>query len=298
MKTRYSILIICLLALFATGCKKDNNRIYIFAKNMTSDSKININPSTCASTWIAGESILLYIFDGEDESSDAYTIEGNDQNGFYINVNSPGEVTSAFYPAGGSSGNDIDVSDAGILLKRLTVNFHSGNSTHDVVFPMVSFPSGAGNRLYFGHVTAGLKLTLILTPNSDPVEVASVKIVARNNAPVTDVSSSVCSWAVQGPTVPTGDIGIVGDQEVSYSSEMNFDFTTDGAPGATVTSNGLIFCIPITIEYLNDLTVTGYSANGEELFHKTKHLDSQLQLECNTMYTIPEISINNSPNND
>lgn len=296
MKTRYSIIIICLLALFATGCKKDNNgRIRIFARNMTSDSKVLVDPSSLdGGSWVAGEFILLYIYDEDnnEEISGSYVI-GNDANGFYIDVDPVGEVTSAFYPAGSLDGNDIDVSDAGIVLKRLTINFHPSNSTHDVVFPMMAIPDDDnGNRLFFDHLTAGLKLTLTLEDaNSDPVNLASVKIVARNNSSVSNMSPGVCSWAVQGPTVPSGNIGIIGDQEVSCSSEMNFDFTTEGDPGATVTSSGLSFCIPITIEYLKALTVVGYSAEGAELFRKTKSLTTPIQLECNTMYVLPTIEI-------
>ena len=296
MKTRYSIIIICLLALFATGCKKDNNgRIRIFARNMTSDSKVLVDPSSLdGGSWVAGEFILLYIYDEDnnEEISGSYVI-GNDANGFYIDVDPVGEVTSAFYPAGSLDGNDIDVSDAGIVLKRLTINFHPSNSTHDVVFPMMAIPDDDnGNRLFFDHLTAGLKLTLTLEDaNSSPVDVASVKIVAKNSSSVSNMSPGVCSWAVQGPTVPSGNIGTIGDQEVSCSSEMNFDFTTEGDPGATVTSSGLSFCIPITIEYLKALTVVGYSAEGAELFRKTKSLTTPIQLECNTMYVLPTIEI-------
>ncbi len=298
MKTRYSILIICLLALFATGCKKDSTRIRIFVRNMTtSDSKILMTPSDINSaTWVAGESILLYIYDEDsgEEIAGSYPISGSVDDGFYIDVDllPTQSVTSAFYPASSFGGNDIDVSDAGIVLKRLTINFHSNYTMHDVAFPMMAFSDEENNnRLFFDHVTAGLKLTLTLDANSDPVNLASVKIVARNNSSVSNMSPGVCSWAVQGPTVPSGNIGIIGDQEVSCSSEMNFDFTTEGDPGATVTSSGLSFCIPITIEYLKALTVVGYSAEGAELFRKTKSLTTPIQLECNTMYVLPTIEI-------
>lgn len=290
MKTRYSILIICLLALFATGCKKDNNRIRIFAQNMTNDSKILIDPSDVNNaSWVAGESILLYIWDGEDEISGSYTIGESNQDGFYIEVDQTGEVVSAFYPAGSFGGNDIEISDAGIVLRRLTINFHSGNNTpHDVVFPMMANPdASSSSSLLFDHITAGLKLTLAA---SDPVNVASIKIVAKNSSPMENMDPGICSWAVLDPIVPFGDIGILGDQEVLCYNEMNFDFTTDGNPGATITYNGLSFCIPVTIHYLNGLTVIGYSANGEVLFHVTKGF-SQTSLSVNTMYTLPTIII-------
>lgn len=293
MKTRYSILVICLLALFATGCKKDNHRIRIFARNMTtSDSKVLVNPSSFdGGSWVAGESVLLY--DDGAGTSGVYPIGGDNISGYYIDVTpAPAGPLSAFYPSGSFGGNDIDVSDAGIVLKRLTINFHSNYTMHDVAFPMMAFSDEENNnRLFFDHVTAGLKLTLTLDANSDPVNLASVKIVARNNSSVSNMSPGVCSWAVQGPTVPSGNIGIIGDQEVSYSSEMNFDFATEGVPGATVTSGGLSFCIPITVSSLNDLTVIGYSATGAELFRKTKSLTTPIQLECNTMYVLPTIEI-------
>ena len=300
MKTRYSILIICLLALFATGCKKDSTRIRIFVRNMTtSDSKILMTPSDINSaTWVAGESILLYIYDEDsgEEIAGSYPISGSVDDGFYIDVDllPTQSVTSAFYPASSFGGNDIDVSDLGIFLNRLTINFNSNYTTHDVVFPMMAI-GNSNNQLFFDHLTAGLKLTLTATA---PVNVASVKIVAHSSSAVIDESYSVCVWAVQGPTVPSGDIGIIGDQEVSYSSEMNFDFATEGVPGATVTSGGLSFCIPITVSSLNDLTVIGYSATGAELFHKTRHSNDPILIECNKMYTLPSISINNTINND
>lgn len=292
MKTRYSIFIICLLAILATGCKKDNHRIRIFARNMVSDSKILINPNDVNSaTWVAGESIFLYINDEDnhDEISGTYLI-GSDSHGFYIDVDPVGAVTSAFYPAGSFGGNDIEYDpNAGFVLRHLNINFHS-NGTYDVVFPMIKSEESNGNSLLFDHVTAGLKLTLTVPANSDPVNVASVRIVARNSSPMETMEPYICSWAVENPIVPTGGIGITGDQEVLCSSEMDFDLTTNGVSGATVTSSGLSFCIPVTISQLNGLTVIGYSTTGEVLFHVTKGF-SQTSLSVNTMYTIPAIII-------
>ena len=114
MKTRYSILIISLLALFATGCKKENNgRIRIFAENMRGDSKIQIDPEDPNnSCWVAGEYISI--------GGTNYEINEDDE-GFYIQCDNLSGT--AIYPGSGDEYNDIEVIGSEVVIKRLTVNF-------------------------------------------------------------------------------------------------------------------------------------------------------------------------------
>ena len=306
MKTRYSIFIICLLALIATGCKKESNgRIRIFAENMRNDSKILIDPEDIdESTWALGESILI--------GGSAYEI-CEDEYGFYIN----GVVATngtAIYPGSGDDYNDIEVSGSEVVLKRLAVNFISDNgfiseTQHSVVFPMAAVLNDDDDELHFQHLTGGLMLTLQV--NSQPVEVASVKIVAQSASTVQNLgvnfgeNSVTARWAVQGPTLPHGEVGEnEDDYNAAYACEMNINFTnTDNGTevtrfGATISYDGLTFCVPITINSLHSLTVTGYSSAGAQLFHITKDLldenDSPVEIPIlrNTMYTIPTIEIN------
>ena len=318
MKTRYSILIICLLALFATGCKKENNgHIRIFTENMRGDSKILINPNEIDhSTWMLGEYIAIngnpYMID-EDLDNGGYCLNG---------VNAVGNML-AIYPAGSFGGNDIVVSNNEVILNRLTVNFcryeiadneGGGNwyyyyNAEDVVFPMSATAAQGSDQLLFNHLTAGLMLTLSNNTSSNK-NIASIKIVAQSDNTVNHldaVNGVTARWAVQGPTLPQGDIGDIDDDYLaSYACEMNFDFTTTRedwdntiddlalttTSGVTLwSSDDLTFCVPITISSFSSLTITGYSSTGNQLFHVTKDLTSPITILRNTMYTVPPIEI-------
>lgn len=304
MKTRYSILIICLLALFATGCKKESNsRIRIFAENMRGDSKIIVDYEededgnrSFTSSWVAGEYISI--------GGINYEINEDDE-GFYIQCDYL--QGTAIYPGSGDEYNDIEVNGTEVVLKRLTVNFISdwgyvSETQHKVVFPMVAVPSN--DQLLFKHLTGGLMLTLQATDHT--VDVASVKIVAQGTAPFTNLGENgfTARWEVQGPTLPHGEVGeTTGDYNAAYACEMNVDFTkTDNGTGVTTSGvsifgdyyyqESLSFCVPITISSFSSITVTGYSSTGAQLFHVTKDLTSSpITILRNTMYTVPPIEI-------
>ena len=302
MKTRYSIYALCLLALMATGCKKENNgRVGIVAENMRSDSKIVIDLDNINSaTWLAGEYI--------DVNGTPHVIR-QDAEGFYLSgINETGSVV-AVYPGSSTGGNDVVVSNNEVVIKRLTINRTSPNYYEEVVFPMVATASAVGDQLLFKHITAGLKLTLVNRTYS-PMELASVKIVAQstNRLQNLTVDGVTARWAVQGPALPPGQ---VGEREDDYSAanacEMNFDFATTYSdygyaeptkssttvPSVTIWNGGgwFPFCVPITVSSLRYLTVIGYDPNGAQLFYKTKDLGAEMTLSSNNMYIIPNIEI-------
>ena len=125
-----------------------------------------------------------------------------------------------------------------------------------------------------------------------------LKVVVQGTAAAPAVTidgvNYTVAWAVQGPTTPSGDVGgIVGDREVTYSSEMNFQMQTAGTAGVTVPASGNIqFCIPATMRNVKRLSITGYDAAGQQLFAKSKDLDTPLDLAVNHMYNIPSFNIN------
>lgn len=317
MKTRYSILIISLLALFATGCKKENNgHIRIFTENMKGDSKILINPYDIVhSTWVAGEYIAI--------NGNPYMISVDEDNGGFCldGVNAEGSML-AIYPAGSFGGDDIVVNNNEVILKRLTINFCNydiedmeGDDNYyyyygaeKVVFPMMATADAGSDRLLFNHLTGGLKVTLENDSYYD-IDIASIKIVAQSDNALQNlgVNGVTARWAVQGPALPHGE---VGEEECDYLaanvSEMNFDFTTTRydwddnvwedvlttVSGMTAQGSGeSSFCVPITISSLRYITIIGYSANGSPIFHVTKDLGTETTISVNTMYTLPNIII-------
>ena len=153
------------------------------------------------------------------------------------------------------------------------------------------------SALYFDHLTAGLRLTLA-NGSGTGIAVDHLKVVVQGTAAAPAVTidgvNYTVAWAVQGPPTPSGDVGgIVGDREVTYSSEMNFQMQTAGTAGVTVPASGNIqFCIPATMRNVKRLSITGYDAAGQQLFAKSKDLDTPLDLAVNHMYNIPSFNIN------
>ena len=281
------------LMLLATGCKKDNSRISIYAENMTGDSKVWVDPANVnGATWTTGETLNL--------NGDEYTI-ASDDNGFYVvNTSVPLEAALyAVYPATTSSnGNNVTVENSStsrtVTINSLAVNFNGDG--HDIVFPMAAYASSGSRKLLFQHLTGGLKLNLT---NTTATTLSSVKVITYGVGPIDPVTLNenitvATRWAVQGPNVPTGGVGqIEGDYDIKYCSEMNFSMMSNGNPGVVVpTSRGLTFCVPVTVSSVKRLVVIGYNASGTPLFSKTMTLANAQPIAHNHMYPIPTIQIN------
>ena len=300
MRVSRIIIIAMALVVTAAGCKKDNNRISIYAENM-GGGKVLVDPSNLNSSWVADETI--------DFNHSTVTIAGNDNTGYYLNGVEPLNATMyAIYPGSEFDGNDLSVENNNgsgeVVINRLVVRF-DGTGKHKVVFPMSARAGSGENRLLFNHLTAGFNLTLHNT-QADGVNVASVKVVLRSTTTADNLGIDIdgndgldytARWNVQGPTVPNGTIGgLSGDIDVKYSCEMNFDLRSGNNAYATVPGSGtnggnLKFCVPVTVSKARYLTVIGYSTSGTEIFRAHKDLESDIDVDCNSMYTIPTISI-------
>ncbi|MBO4600403.1 MAG: hypothetical protein J5641_06650, partial [Bacteroidales bacterium] len=282
------LIIPSMLALLVVGCQKESNRIRILAEGMTRGGKVFVTPTNINNaTWVNGEIINL--------NGTNCTIYSR-SDGFYIDVDTrPTGDFCAVYPGGSFGGNDVTVtnsnaSGATITLNRLVVNFHDGG--HDIAFPMAAKAAG-GNLLRFSHLTGGLQLTL---QAATACNVATVRVITYGTGAATPVVINevpyTVSWAGQGPTVPTGDVGgIEGDFDVKYASEMVFDMKTSGTVGVSVGTDPVTFCVPVTVNGIRRLTVKGYASDGTELFSKTTEL-SNTDIARNTMYNVPTIQIN------
>lgn len=301
MKIIKTTTVMLLLATLFVACSKDKaSRISIFANNMGNGGKVWLDPSNFnASTWVADETIN---FNGS-----LYPISQDGSDGFCLNIEPQNEVAYAVYPGTTKSGgNDIEVtnsraSGASIVIRSLAVNFRNGG--HRVIFPMADKADPGSDALYFNHLTAGFLLTLANSDTEHGFDVDHVKVVVQGTsaaAPVTREGVSYSTtWYAQGPTVPGGELGgITGDQEVCFSSEMLFVMQTNDNPGVTIPAkeNGvdgkISFCIPVTVSTVRMISVTGYDANGTQLFSKVKKLDPAIALTVNNMYRIPSFVVN------
>ena len=294
MKNTIIFILSFLLMLLATGCKKDNSRISIYAENMTGDSKVWVDPSDVnGATWTTGETLNL--------NGDEYTI-ASDNNGFYVaNTTVPLEAALyAVYPATTSSnGNNVTVENSStsrtVTINSLAVNFNGDG--HDIVFPMAAYASSGSRKLLFQHLTGGLKLNLT---NTTATTLSSVKVITYGVGPIDPVTLNenitvATRWAAQGPNVPTGGVGqIEGDYDIKYCSEMNFSMMSNGSTGVEVPTSGggLTFCVPVTVSSVKRLVVIGYNASGTPLFSKTMTLATAQPIARNHMYPIPTIQIN------
>ena len=283
----------------ATGCTKDKaDRIDIFANNMHGgNAKVWVDPaSPNGATWVAGETIDL---NGTPRTITANS--GTNEGSYSLNVEPLDEAMYAVYPATtATGGNDISVTNNGasgatITMNSLAVDFRDGG--HRIVFPMAERAAAGSGSLYFDHLTAGLRLTLA-NSSAAGIAVDHLKVVVQGNAAaaavVRDGVSYTVAWAVQGPTTPSGDVGgISGDREVTFSSEMHLQMQTSGAAGVTVPASGSIsFCVPATVSTVKRLSVTGYDADGNQLFAQSKSLDTPQAIAVNNMYNIPSFNIN------
>lgn len=291
MKTNKFIAIM-LLGVLATACSKDdNNRLTLLAEGFTNgNSKVLINPTDipAGARWITDDTIKLngnvysIALDGAD-----YRLKDN--NGQF--VGSQSSDMTALYPGSSFGGNDVTVDDDEIILNRLVVNMTDNGQ--EIAFPMVAKAAAGENDLYFYHLSGGIQVTLHA---NTAVDIASLKIVAQSTSEVENITYNgvKARWAVQGPSMPTGNIGdndpVV---DVRYISEMNFDLKSGTNNYASIAANDdLVFCVPITIASMKKLVFTGYDVNGAQLFHVTKEFDSNVEVVRNKMYTVPIINVN------
>lgn len=160
---------------------------------------------------------------------------------------------------------------------------------------MVASENENTSTLHFDHLSGGLKLTL--TNNSgSAITLAGIKVVTRTDveaAPIAAHNGFTATWAVQGPSVPNDEVGeLDGDIVCKYSSEMRFDLQTNGAIGVTLENgNSISFCVPVTVNSVRYLSVTGFNTDGAQLFAKTKDVGTTKSIERNNMYLIPEITL-------
>lgn len=284
-----------LLGVLATACSKDDNgRLTLLAEGFSNgNSKVLINPyiPDGSATWIIGEKIKLndnVYYIGQDASNNYRLKTSMDATDY---VESQSSDMTALYPGDGFDGNDVTVNSNEIILNRLVVNMT--NEGQKIVFPMVAKADAGENDLYFYHLSGGIQVRLHAT---SPVNVASLKIVAQSTTAVDNIAYDgvTARWAVQGPSMPTGNVGQNGDEvDVRYISEMNFDLKSGDNNYVTVDDDDdLVFCVPITIAAMKKLVFTGYAEGGAELFHVTKDFGSNVTVERNKMYTVPIINVN------
>ncbi len=285
------------------GCTKENDgRIRILAENMGGNAKVLVDTENIVSgsSWVQGERI--------DINGVSHPIVANgDKFDLDVSANMPSGDLYAVYPATTqvSGGNDIVVNnrrgtgETEITINRLVVKYTTADhSKHQTIFPMARMAAEGSATLLFQHLTAGFKFTL--KTNTSTVNVASVKVVVQSTRAADTVKLDGVTyrtrWATQGPTMPAGEVGgISGDRQVAYSSEMYLDMEEPEHDYVTVDTNGIVFCVPVTIGDVKRLTVTGYAANGSQLFVQTKDMTADGEghystLSRNTIYSIPVIS--------
>ena len=288
-------IVLAAAALLFTACGKDgaDMRLRLFSENMAAagGAKVLVDPATpSGASWVAGESINL--------NGTAYPVAYDE--GFYLNTGSDDIPSSllAVYPSDTAAGdNDVTVTNDGatgtVTIRNLCVDYREGG--HRILFPMAAANSLSERRLLFKHLTAGMRLTLTDTSTTKDYLVGSVRIVTYGEsataAALPAVNGVSCRWAVQGPSVPGGEIGgTEGDVSMAYSSEMHFTLRDNGVAGKAIPKNGSIsLCVPVTVNRIKTIVVTGYDTDGRQLFSRTKTLGTELGVEVNTIYTIPEI---------
>ncbi len=284
-----------LLGVLATACSKDgNNRLTLLAEGFTNgNSKVLIAPTNipAGATWITGETIKLNnaVYYIDQDASNNYRLKTSMDATDY--VESQSSDMTALYPGSSFGGNDVTVNSNEIILNRLVVKMNS-DGTQEMAFPMVAKADAGENALYFYHLSGGIQVRLHA---NTAVDIASLKIVAQSTTAVNNLGHEgvTARWAVQGPSMPTGNVGQNGDEvDVKYISEMNFDFKSGDNNFVTVDGD-LVFCVPITIAAMKKLVFTGYDVNGAQLFHVTKGFGSDdVTVERNKMYTVPLINVN------
>lgn len=285
-----------LMALLAGSCsKEENSRFSIVANQMRNHSKLLMNGSS--SSWVEGEMILL--------NGTGYPIAAEDGY-YYISGAEPqnGENYQAIYPYLGSTGADgngnvVSIDGSSIIITNLVVDFVEGG--YKVMFPMATQSVTATSSsclLLFDHATGALKLTLRDTSMASGCTLSSIKVFTQAIGSVSPLSTGgqnpvSAQWKIQGPTVPVGEIGgIDGDQTVGNGCEMNFTFKTNNSANKMFSLNtDVTFCIPVTVNKLNKISIVGYDQDGKQVFTKTKVLNpsNDQDISANVIYQIPTI---------
>lgn len=279
------------MAVAAAGCTKDNTSIRLLSEPMASGAKVLVDPAAVNNAqWVSGEQI--------DLNGTARTISQRGS-AYYIDLDAPIDgALKAVYPASvDARGNSVFL-NAGrdtMTIYNLNIDFVAGG--HRILFPMAAEAAAGSESLKFDHLTGGLKLTLTDTATNSNYTLGSLRIVTYGDGatsdPIAPRHGVTAYWAVQGPALPSGEIGEAeGDVSVLYASQMYFTFSTDGNPGKAITDGGSIsFCVPVTVSSVKRLEVIGYSPDGTQLFSRTKTLDTALEVQANYMYAIPEIKL-------
>jgi len=208
----------------------------------------------------------------------------------------------AIYPATvNADGNNITVtnnqgSGSTVTIESLLLDFKA-DGTHEVYFPMASpATSTSGSSMVLKHLTGGLKLTL-QNNGTSAINLSTLKVVTQTPTASSHLAATegvTASWAVQGPTVPSGTVGGVSDRDMKYSCEMLFRLKSTAGDYVTIAGNGgtVSFCVPVTISSVKNITVVGYDSDDVESFSKTATLNDVVTIERNKMYTVKAIVIN------
>lgn len=296
MKTKI-IMMTALLALLATGCENiDATRVRLFAEDMTAvnGTKVWVDPADVSNTavWIVGENIDI---NGTEKTIE---MEGTD----YVITNvSTASMRYAVYPATTNSNNNVvtvtdnGTSDVNIAIESLNVNFTNGG--HEIIFPMAAQAATTEDALLFSHLTAGLKINL--KAETADQDIVAVRVIVYGDGPADAVQVNgvnyTTEWSFGQPTqLPIGETGTIEDRSVMYASDMLFYMQTDGTDGVEVsTSNteGVTFCVPVSIANAERISVICYNASYEPVCSKTHELGN-VAIERNHLYPIPTIKIN------
>lgn len=286
-----------LLALIATSCSKEDGRFSLVANQMRSHSKISMDTHNNG-TWVAGEMVLL--------NDVGRTIAADNGNYYLVDVVPlENQQYKAIYPYLGSTGADgngnvVSINNYTITITNLVVDFYGQN--YKVMFPMATKNVTATSNtcpLLFDHATAALKLTLKNTSMASGYTLSSIKVFTQALGSVSSLSTTdqvhpvSAQWKIQGPSVPVGEIGYIdGDQTVSNGCEMNFTLKTENSPNKTFVQNqSVTFCVPLTVDKLNKISVIGYDQDGKQVFTKTKVLSTteDRNISANVIYPVPTI---------
>ena len=291
MKTNKIIAVAAVLALLAGSCTKDNLRIRLLSEPMSFGAKVLVDPTNRTTInnaqWVEGEQIYL------GKAYDILNVSGS----YYIDLDNPIEnnqtavYPATVYPATGN-GNVVTLAGNTLTIHNLNIDFVDGG--HKIILPMAATATAGSEALKFDHLTGGLWMTL--TSASEDYTIGSLRIVTFGDGatadPIEPRHGITTTWAVQGLTVPGGEIGAGGDQvDAKYATQMDFTLSTNGTPGKALDGGSSIkFCVPITVSSVKKIQVTAFAPDGTQLLSKMKTYAEALDnVQANHMYLIDEI---------